>query len=80
MFLQWTQLQHRKQSLKKLFQRMVDWQFEKVRNEPDKALTEDNRAIQDEDIQRYAHICINQTTDMVCVTDDNPLWCVELLL
>ena len=54
-FLKWTQLQHRKLSLKKLFQRMIDWQFEKVRNEPDKALTEDNRAIQDEDIQRYVH-------------------------
>ena len=57
--LQWVQLQQRKSNLKHLFEKMQDWQFEKVREEPDKVLTEDNRALQEEDIQRY--------TCVVCV-------------
>ena len=32
--------------------RMQQWQFEKVREEPDKALTEDYRSLEDEDLQR----------------------------
>ena len=47
------ELQQRKQSLKKLFERMREWQFEKVREEPDKALTEDYRSLEEEDLQRY---------------------------
>ena len=58
LFLQWTQLQQRKQSLKKLFIKIQDWQHEKVREEPDKVLTEDNRVLQEDDIQRYFVTCM----------------------
>ena len=37
----------------KLFQRLQDYQFEKVREQPDKALTEDTRPLSEEDITRY---------------------------
>lgn len=47
------ELQQRKKSLKKLFIRIRDWQFEKVREEPDKALTEDYRVLEEEDLLRY---------------------------
>ncbi len=50
------ELQQRKQSLKKLFVRIQDWQFEKVREEPDKALTEDYRSLEEEDLLRLAII------------------------
>lgn len=32
---------------------MRDYQFEKVREQPDKALTEDTRVLTDEDLMRY---------------------------
>ena len=40
---------------------MRDYQFEKVKEEPDKALTEDTRVLTDEDIMRYiyVHVFIN---------------------
>ena len=31
---------------------MQDWQFRKMREEPDKALTEEDRLLQDYDLQR----------------------------
>ena len=37
-----------------LFQRLQDYQFEKVREQPDKALTEDTRPLTEEDIARSA--------------------------
>ena len=50
------ELQQRKTSLKKLFVKIRDWQFEKVREEPDKALTEDYRSLEEDDLLRYARI------------------------
>jgi transcription elongation factor SPT6 len=65
--LKWTQLQQRKNNLKKLFKDMQSWQFTKVREEPEKALTEDYHSIDDEDIGKSVYIitlnnfcCINQ--------------------
>lgn len=49
------QLKTRKQDMRRLFERMRDYQFEKVKEEPDKALTEDTRVLTDEDIMRYMH-------------------------
>lgn len=46
------QLQQRKRNLKKLFKRMQEWQFMKVREEPERALTEDYRTLEEEDLQR----------------------------
>ena len=37
-----------------LFLRLQDYQFQKVREEPDKALTEDTRPLTEEDIARQA--------------------------
>ena len=48
------QLRIRKQNMRQLFERMQRYQFEKVREQPDKALTEDTRALQDDDVQRSA--------------------------
>ena len=39
--------------MKTLFESMRDYQFEKVREQPDKALTEDTRVLTDEDLMRY---------------------------
>ena len=49
---QWMQLNNRKQSMRRLFERMRDYQFEKVREQPDKVLTEDTRPISEEDFTR----------------------------
>ena len=46
------QLQQRKRNLKKLFKRMQEWQFMKVREEPERALTEDYHTLEEEDLQR----------------------------
>ena len=48
------QLKSRKQNMRQLFERMQQYQFQKVREQPDKALTEDCRTLQEEDIQRWA--------------------------
>ena len=53
---QWMQLRLRKQNMRQLFERMQRYQFEKVREQPDKALTEDTRALQDDDVQRSASL------------------------
>jgi len=39
--------------MRRLFERMQQYQFQKVREQPDKALTEDCRALQEEDIHRW---------------------------
>ena len=39
----------------RLFQRLQDYQFEKVREQPDKALTEDIRPLSEDDITRLTH-------------------------
>ena len=39
--------------MKTLFESIRDYQFEKVRMEPDKALTEDTRVLTDEDLIRW---------------------------
>ncbi len=49
---QWMQLNSRKASMRRLFKRMRDYQFEKMREQPDKALTEDTRPITEEDFTR----------------------------
>ena len=49
---QWMQLKQRKAQMVRLFQRLQDYQFEKVREHPDKALTEDTRPVSEEDIAR----------------------------
>ena len=46
------QLNIRKANMRRLFERMRDYQFEKVREAPDKALTEDTRPITEEDFTR----------------------------
>lgn len=46
-------MQSRKKNMKTLFESMRDYQFEKVREQPDKALTEDTRVITDEDLMRW---------------------------
>ena len=53
---QWMQLQQRKGQMVLLFQRLQDYQFEKVREEPDKALTEDIRPLTEEDVARSAAV------------------------
>ena len=53
LYMQWTQLQMRKKNMKTLFESIRDYQFEKVRMEPDKALTEDTRVLTDEDLMRW---------------------------
>ena len=58
--VQWLQLKQRKAQMVKLFQRLQDYQFEKVREQPDKALTEDTRPLSEEDIIRcrlYIETC-----------------------
>ena len=60
---QWMQLKTRKQDMRRLFERMRDYQFEKVKEEPDKALTEDTRVLTDEDIMRYVH----ETSKQGCI-------------
>ncbi len=50
---QWMQLNSRKASMRRLFKRMRDYQFEKMREQPDKALTEDTRPITEEDFTRW---------------------------
>lgn len=47
------QLCMRKKNMRRLFERMQAFQFEKVQEQPDKALTEDSRSLQEEDIQRW---------------------------
>ena len=49
---QWMQLKQRKAQMVRLFKRLQDYQFEKVREQPDKALTEDTRPVSEEDIAR----------------------------
>ena len=39
--------------MKKLFSRMQEFQYEKIKNNPDTVLTDEIRVLQDEDIQRY---------------------------
>ena len=51
---QWMQLKQRKGQMVRLFQRLQDYQFEKVREQPDKALTEDTRPLSEEDIARWS--------------------------
>lgn len=46
------QLKQRKGQMVGLFERLQDYQFEKVREEPDKALTEDTRPLTEDDITR----------------------------
>lgn len=76
----WMQLRLRKQNMRQLFERMQRYQFEKVREQPDKALTEDTRALQDDDVQRleavqteeelsdvYAHFLLYYGRDLVAM-------------
>lgn len=46
------QLQQRKKDLTKLFKKIQDWQFNKVKEEPERALTEDYRTLDTDDILR----------------------------
>ena len=54
------QLRQRKVQMVRLFQRLQDYQFDKVREEPDKALTEDTRPLTEEDVARSAAVCGQQ--------------------
>ena len=49
---EWMQLEQRKAQMVRLFQRLQDYQFEKVREQPDKALTKDTRPLSENDIIR----------------------------
>ena len=55
-WFQWMQLKQRKAQMVRLFQRLQDYQFEKVREHPDKALTEDTRPLSEDDITRYTAV------------------------
>ena len=39
--------------MKKLFVRMQEYQYERIKNNPDTVLSDEIRVLQDEDIQRY---------------------------
>ena len=56
--------------MQQLFERMQRYQFEKVREQPDKALTEDTRVLQDDDIQRsvLALLSFSRTITVTTVT------------
>ena len=41
--------------MKKLFVRMQEYQYERIKNNPDTVLSDEIRVLQDEDIQRYVH-------------------------
>ena len=66
--LQWMQLNTRKQDMRRLFERMRDYQFEKVKEEPDKALTEDTRVLTDEDIMRCVIQCVPSSACLLMFT------------
>jgi transcription elongation factor SPT6 len=56
----WTQLRTRKNNMKKLFARMQEYQYDKIKNNPDTVLSDEIRVLQDEDIQRLLNV---QTTE-----------------
>ena len=58
------QLKQRKGQMVRLFQRLQDYQFEKVREQPDKALTEDTRPLSEEDIARWSTVAHIQCMHM----------------
>ncbi|XP_019848744.1 PREDICTED: transcription elongation factor SPT6-like [Amphimedon queenslandica] len=76
----WMQLQQRKKDLKKLFKRIQDWQFNKVKEEPERALNEDYRTLDTDDILRldavqteeelsdvYAHFMLYYGRDLIAM-------------
>ena len=83
---QWMQLKQRKGQMVRLFQRLQDYQFEKVREQPDKALTEDTRPLSEEDIARWSiaahthmhvHVCTQHArTHTQCI--EQPTYVQEL--
>ncbi len=50
--LQWMELRQRKRNLRRTFERIQGYQFDKIKDEPDKALTEDTRPLTEDDIMR----------------------------
>jgi len=54
----WCQLCARKGSLKKLFIRVQELQFEQLRNQPDEAIKEDTRPLEEKDLERYEIFCM----------------------
>ena len=51
--------------MRTLFESMRDYQFEKVREQPDKAL-EDTRMLTDEDLMRYAYMHMHALHNREC--------------
>jgi len=49
----WCQLCTRKKSLKKLFLKIQELQFEQLRNQPDEAIKEGTRPLEEKDLERY---------------------------
>lgn len=52
MYFQWCQLSARKNNLKRLFEQMQTYQYNKLRENPDKPLDEDERILEQDDVER----------------------------
>ena len=68
----WCQLCTRKGSLKKLFIRVQELQFEQLRNQPDEAIKEGTRPLEEKDLERYEIFCIIHFS---CMSNMDILWC-----
>lgn len=51
-YFQWCQLSARKNNLKRLFEQMQTYQYNKLRENPDKPLDEDERILEQDDVER----------------------------
>ena len=51
-FLQWCQLNTRKKNLKRLFEQMQTYQYNKLKEDPDKPLDEDERILEQDDVEK----------------------------
>ena len=52
----WCQLCSRKSSLKKLFLKVQQLQFDRLKEQPDATLTDETRPLQEQDMERY--VCL----------------------
>jgi transcription elongation factor SPT6 len=49
---QWCQLNTRKKNLKRLFEQMQTYQYNKLKEDPEKPLDEDERILEQDDIEK----------------------------
>lgn len=69
MFPQWTQLRTRKLNLHRLFEQMQEYQFSKIQENKDQPVDEDERILQQGDIDRWEHCISNETAIKALVQD-----------